>query len=388
MADSKAVMHLSAAEVSTIAAAGSVGEKTQLLNLLVRHILRPLWQKDGVRRVSDAIVRPAVYWLFHSWRLFGYGYFLPALFLWRPRKTVLGLLAYGVVHRQLWWQLACHKLLGYGASRRHRIVNPVKDQIREDKRYLWCLHPHSILADGWHSIIARNSDSFDSAGNGPPEVGRKIALCFAPVIQHVPVHQEMYREQCSGADRASITKWWKTPDTDPALIPGGFSEAVFSNAAEKRYEYSYIKDRKGFMKICLDAGKDIVPVYTFKSSWMYYNPGVLKGLRARISQNISVGLIALCGRFGTSMPLRDDTVTVVFPPFAASKYKASEVDEAHRAYMVHLKTHFDANKAEYGMPDTELVFVGRDFQDDDPVARCLRRVGLLRDARRPPRSRL
>ena len=37
---------------------------------------------------------------------------------------------------------------------------------------------------------ANNLDSFDDNGNGPPEVGRKVALCFAPIIQHVPVHQD------------------------------------------------------------------------------------------------------------------------------------------------------------------------------------------------------
>ena len=31
-----------------------------------------------------------------------------------------------------------------------------QDLIRADRRYLWCLHPHAVLADGWHSIIARS----------------------------------------------------------------------------------------------------------------------------------------------------------------------------------------------------------------------------------------
>lgn len=352
----------------------------------------------SLRKLLDLFARPAVYWLFHSWRLFGYLYVLPPLLVLRPLRTMSALVAYGLVHRQEWWQKAWHKLFGYGASRRHKIVNSNKHLIRDDKRYLFALHPHSILADGWHSIIARNSTSFEDTSLGPPEVGRKIALCFAPVIQHVPMHQEMYRDKCGAADRASVVKWWKeTPDTDPALIPGGFSEAVFANSAEKRFEYSYIKDRKGFIKICVDEGKDIVPIYTFKSTWMYYNPGILKGLRARVSQKLSIGLVALFGYLGTSMPLRDDTITVVFPPFEASRYAPSELDEAHQAYMRHLKHHFDANKAEHGMPDTELVFVGKDFEDDDPVAKGLKKIGVIsgpkppkphRAGARPPRSKL
>ena len=29
-------------------------------------------------------------------------------------------------------------------------------------------------------------------------------------------------------------RWWKTPDTDPALIPGGFAEACFASSAERK----------------------------------------------------------------------------------------------------------------------------------------------------------
>eukprot|EP00932_Pfiesteria_piscicida_P001116 SRR837773.11088.p1 GENE.SRR837773.11088~~SRR837773.11088.p1 ORF type:complete len:214 (-),score=37.90 SRR837773.11088:84-677(-) len=184
---------------------------------------------------------------------------------------------------------------------------------------------------------------------------------------------------CGAADRKAITKWWKTPDTDPALIPGGFAESVFSNAADKRVEYSYIKDRKGFVKICIEEGKDIIPCYTFKATWMYYNPGLLKGLRARISQRISIGLVAIIGKFGTSMPLRDDTTTVVFPPFEATRFRPEQLDEAHSAYMQHLKFFFDVYKAEYGMDGVELHFVGSDFRDDDIAARALRRIGILSD---------
>eukprot|EP00415_Alexandrium_ostenfeldii_P000090 UN0090 len=219
--------------------------------------------------------------------------------------------------------------------------------------------------------------AFEKAGKGPPEIGRKIALCFAPIIQHVPVHQEMYREQCGGADRKSIVSWWDTPDTDPALIPGGFAEAVFSNAGDHETEYSYLKDRKGFIRICLDEQKDIVPCYTFKVSWMYRNPGLLRGWRARFSQHYYIGLVWFSGWMGTSMPLTDDTTTVVFPPFEVTRYHSSQLDEAHAAYLDHLKTYFDLYKEEYGMGRARLVFVGNDFEDQDWAARALRRIGVI-----------
>jgi len=337
----------------------------------------PSHSRSAVNKLVAAVVRPWLYWLFHSWRLFGYSIALPPLLVVRPLRTLLALVAYILVHRRRWWQRAVHRLLGYGASQRHEIVNPSQHLICDDQRYLWCLHPHGVLVDGWHSLIANNLSSFEDTGCGPPGIGRKIALCFAPIIQHVPVHQEMYRDKCGGADRKSIVKWWNTPDTDPALIPGGFAESVFANAAERDREFSYIKDRKGFMRICIDECKDIVPCYTFRVNWMYRNPGILRGLRARISQNYYVGLVFLCGWMGTSMPLTDDTTTVVFPPFEVTRYGKNQLNEAHAAYLEHLKRYFDQYKEEFGMKGVELCFVGSDFQDEDWAARSLRRLGLI-----------
>lgn len=339
------------------------------------------------------MIRPWAYWFFHSWRLFGYTLIVPPLMFLRPKKTLIGsivsFVAYCAVHRKRWWQEIIHRFCGYGASGKHQIVNDYSRLIHPDKRYLWSLHPHGVLADGWHSIIARNPSSFTEEGNGPPGIGRKIALCFAPVIKHVPIHQEMYRDKCSGSDKKSIIKWWReTSDTDPALLPGGFAESVFANAADRQYEYSYIKDRKGFIRICLEEGKDIVPVYTFRATRMYFNPAVLRGMRARLSQTIYIGLVVWIGWLGTSMPLTDETTTVVFPPFEVSKFKAAEVDQAHAAYMEHLKTNFDTHKARYGMEGVELVFVGSDFRDEDCVARALRRVGIISDQVKPRRRSL
>lgn len=334
--------------------------------------------------VVEMLLKPPIYWLFHSWRLFGYIPLLPPLLAYQPVKTVALMTAYASVHRKRWWQEAVHRMFRFAVAKSHRFVNENKHLIKDEKRYLWCLHPHGLLADGWHSMIASNLDSFADEGNGPSGVGRKVALCFAPIIQHVPVHQEMYRNLCCSSDRASIVRWWKTPDTDPALIPGGFAEACFASSAERKVEYSYLKGRKGFVKICIEEKKDMIPAYTFRLNWMYRTPRSLRGARARLSQRIFVGVIPFFGYLGTSMPLHEKTTTVVFPPFEASSYTLDQLDEAHEAYLAHLKKHFDLNKDKYGMKDVELVFVGNDFQDDDWATRALQSVGVLR----PPRSRL
>lgn len=330
----------------------------------------------GVGKMS---ARSAAYFAFHSTRLFGYLGALPPLLFMAPRSTLLSLAAYAVVHRAAWWQRGVHRVFGYGASRRHRIVNEVQHLYPADKRYLVALHPHGILCDAWHSIIARHEDSFAEDGPGLPAVGRGVALCVSPVIPHRPAHQEMFRNRCSSAAAPSVLRWWDLPGgPDPAVCPGGIPESVFASSEDPGREYAYLKGRKGFLRLCIERGHDVMPIYSFGVTRMYRNPTILRGARARLSQKLGFGLVVPWGRWGTSMPLTDETTTVVFPPFEASMYSLNRIDEAHADYLRHLKLHFDGNKAKYGMAAVELVFVGPDYEDRDCVAAWLCRVGLAR----------
>lgn len=218
-----------------------------------------------------------------------------------------------------------------------------------------------------------------------------MAGCFAPIMKHLPVHSEMYRELCSGASPAEVSAWWerRMPDgsgIDPAIAPGGFAESCFSNAPDKKtVEYHYLKGRLGFVKLAILNKADIAPLYCFGINNYYRNIPWLKGARARLSQKILFGLNWPFGKYGTFLPMREETTAVWFPPFSVTKYGANQLEEAHAAYLEHLRTHFDAHKADYGMAGCELKFVGRDYVDQDSVAQFLRKLGFLGVG---PRSKL
>lgn len=319
----------------------------------------------------EVILRSIMYFVFHHVRLFGW---LPAGILglfFSPYKTAALGAGYALVHRQRWWQVLVHKSFGYGASKRCRLINPYKHLYNQDQKYLICIHPHCILLDGIHSAVAYQPEMFDGTpGVGHPTEVRSAALCFAPIIKHVPAHQEMYRNLCSSAGRKDIEQWWgrRMPDgagIDPAICPGGFAECCFSNAWDRENEYLYLKGRKGFLTTAIKNGADIAPLYSFNSTNMYHNFPWLKGARARLSQKIFIGLSWPLGRYGTFMPLTDKVISMWLPPFPASKYSLEQVDQAHADYCAHLKAYFDKHKAEYGQEGCEMQFVGKDYVDRD-----------------------
>ena len=53
--------------------------------------------------------KPPIYWLFHSWRLFGYIALLPPMLAYQPLKTLALLAAYTSVHCKIWWQRGVHR---------------------------------------------------------------------------------------------------------------------------------------------------------------------------------------------------------------------------------------------------------------------------------------
>ena len=50
------------------------------------------------------------------------------------------------------------------------------------------------------------------------------------------------------------------------LVPGGYEEATLT---EKGKDKVFIKDRKGFVKLALEFGYHLIPVYTFGESSLY-----------------------------------------------------------------------------------------------------------------------
>lgn len=156
---------------------------------------------------------------------------------------------------------------------------------------------------------------------------------------------------------------------------GGFAEAVFTDA-RNMVEYSYLKGRKGFLKLAIEAGVDVLPVYMFGLNKLYHTPRGLRGLRARLAQKFALPMVIPSGWFGTNQPLDQSQVhTVIGTPFPASQYSLEEIDRAHADYCAVLKNLYDTYKDEYndGKP---LVFIGKDFHDRDVIPSVFRRLGV------------
>lgn len=270
------------------------------------------------------------------------------------------LLFYILATRSDAWRTFVHKLFRHGvkdspARLENRLTTALKPP--SEKRYMICIHPHGLLCDGWHIVVAKDPKSFlpdSSSLGGIPNL--KPFLCFSPVIQYVPGHQELYRERCGGASSKDVERVLKTTDCMPSICPGGFAEAVYC-WSDGKYEHAWLEGNSRFMAVAIKNQTDIVPTYTYGLTSMYKTNPLFRNALAQVAQKYQIPLIAFWGKF-LAYPLHEDLVTAVYDPFPVDKYTPDDVDQALQDYQEYLKKCFDSDKAKYGMGDKEMLFIG------------------------------
>ena len=104
----------------------------------------------------------------------------------------------------------------------------------------------------------------------------------------------LFEERATDASAASVRRVLKAGLT-PAIIPGGFSEAVYTNAHPTE-EYAYLADRTGFVRLAIEHGVDIIPAYSYGLNDMYTTWGEpYPNPNPNPNPNASLQVGAVCG---------------------------------------------------------------------------------------------
>ncbi|PHJ23631.1 diacylglycerol acyltransferase [Cystoisospora suis] len=97
-------------------------------------------------------------------------------------------------------------------------------------------------------------------------------IAVASVLKFVPVYGHMTRlvgsrdatgASCSAAPSAQLKKTLETDRESIVLSPGGIGEMY---AVDGREEKLLLKDRQGMLRLALQTGADVVPIYCFGNS--------------------------------------------------------------------------------------------------------------------------
>lgn len=250
-------------------------------------------------------------------------------------------------------------------------------ELPPNKHYILACYPHGVLGIGIFTNIAVDISKWKELfPKVRPLVGTLATHFNAPFFRHFLEAWGMI----SVKPKALINNLTTSHDPkDPlnmidgctstavAIVVGGAHEALDSRPG--KYILT-IKNRKGFIKVAMKAGADIVPVFSFGEVDIFDqvdNPpdSLLRKFQVFVKRVTGISPLLLVGRgfFQYSigvLPQRGRIVTVVGKPInvvQCDEPNDEDVDKMHKRYMEDLENLFETHKYKYIKNPEKTVLV-------------------------------
>jgi hypothetical protein len=202
------------------------------------------------------------------------------------------------------------------------------------------------------------------------------AMACASVIKYIPIFSHMLfwggavdattdgiRSVLSGEYTGySSTELSGSGPPAVAITPGGIAEMFWSyprSGCLPDEEYALLRDRKGFVRIALQCGVKLVPIFAFGASQIFRRVA-LPDIFERLSRWLRTSLLVFYGKFGLPIPFQvpilfalGDAVNLT----ATAAPSSEEVDFVSNIFIRELERTFESNKRFYGWEHKSLRVV-------------------------------
>ncbi|XP_073335619.1 2-acylglycerol O-acyltransferase 3b [Pagrus major] len=231
-------------------------------------------------------------------------------------------------------------------------------ELSPNKNYILGCHPHGIMSAGGFACF-----STESCGFTDMFPGMRCTLAILAGLFRVP----FFREYILSAGLCPVSK----PSLAHLLSKSGKGNAVvivIGGAAESLSSSPgantvVMKHRKGFVRIALEFGADLVPVYSFGENELFQQVIFSDGSLGRRLQDLFKKIVGFApclfvGERMAVMPYRTPITTVVGSPISVPKLVTpteEEVDHYHRLYMDALSKLFHEHKVSCGLPESHKL---------------------------------
>ena len=231
-----------------------------------------------------------------------------------------------------------------------KIVVEDKEALEKSGPAIFAIEPHHVLP---LSIFAFN-DCLKGFG-GHNCIGCVTGACFKmPLMRHVYTWVNAH-----SVDKKEVLKLIKA-DISPIICPGGVQEVTMMENDNECI--LFLKKRLGFIKLALQHGRPLVPVFTFgiEKSFDFIRPS--GKIMAWLGRKLGFLPMAFFGLFGLplgpSKPV--DYTNVVGKPIPVPKIENPTVDDLRKyqaLFIEEMVRLFDTYHEEYGMAGVTLKIV-------------------------------
>lgn len=205
--------------------------------------------------------------------------------------------------------------------------------LKKDKSYVIGIHPHGLLPVASMCNVLSDTCEMHNKFFGAAKI-RCLAASFC-------FYTPLYRDLLVGGGIIDAARYNARQALDDgyslALVPGGATEALYAMPGRSDV---YIKKRKGFIKLAIETGSDLVPVYSFGEADLYgqmsANFPMLKKIQTKFQSVFGISLPLITN----IIPRRTKIVSVAALPIEVTKNPnptEAEIDEYLAKYIASLE---------------------------------------------------
>lgn len=228
-------------------------------------------------------------------------------------------------------------------------------ELNPNKNYVLGCHPHGIMSVGAFACFSTESCGFIETFPG-------VRSCLAVLsgLFRIPLFREYL--MCAGlypVSKPSLRHLLSKSGKGNAvvIVIGGAAESL---AATPGINTVVMKQRKGFVKVALEYGADLVPVYSFGENELFHQVIFTEGSVGRRLQDLFKKIVGFApcifvGERLTWLPYRNPVTTVVGSPISVPMSplpSEKEVDYYHGLYMEALTKLFHEHKVSCGLSES------------------------------------
>ncbi|KAL7561231.1 hypothetical protein ACA910_004152 [Epithemia clementina (nom. ined.)] len=283
---------------------------------------------------------------------------------WGFLMAFLGLVLWGGPHhnpkvgkfiRLRSWSLwkAWLKFVAFEAILDNKLKTDITSILKEKNILAFCPHGIFPFAFGLGALPEAVQDAF---GIFRPVVATAVKL-FPVVSTFVSLLGAV------DASRRSVGQVMADGDERVGLVPGGIAE-IFETYPKRgtHPDEEYTIVRKGFLKMAIQNGREVVPIYCFGSTKMFRR--LQLPLLEYLSNLLRISICLFYGVWGLPLPFRQKLTYIVGdpirpPPLTGHVDLDARVNQMHHQFSSSLHNMFERHKHAYGWGHKSLKIISR-----------------------------
>eukprot|EP01048_Picozoa_sp_COSAG05_P009467 COSAG05_NODE_780_length_7383_cov_123.317408_1_plen_541_part_00 len=188
---------------------------------------------------------------------------------------------------------------------------------------------------------------------------RGMIIGVANALLHVPVVSSFFAWFGFVAASYGSLAEACTSEYNVAVVPGGIAEMTAYR--DSSTEILVLRSRLGFVRLAMQHGRALVPVYGFGENRAFTQSSCCRSLRRHFARRTRLALHMFYGRWYTLIPYQRPIAVVVGSPIDMAEAIAEPTDEqvraVHALYCERVRELYYAHRDAYGYGNVELELV-------------------------------